>query len=315
MNYFPYQTSRVSAASPYLDELPATAGARALVLDGGGSTGNAWLIGVLAGLAVEGVDVTAPQLTVGTSAGATAAAQLVGASAKELYEQILTTPVAPAPSGRNTGKTVDARVTDQLSRIKAISAASHGPQMMHQKMGKAALELPGARDTEFSARWKSVVRSRLTSTNWPQRLLYLTAVQAQTGALVVFENSGGLPLVDAVAASCSSGLPFWIGDRAYIDGGYRRNENADLAEGYAKVLVLSPLGGKSLHPADWGMELSAQIEQLSRSGSQVQVVVPTAAAEHYMGTNAMNQSLRAPAAIQGFLQGRERAGELREFWN
>ena len=49
---------------------------RALVLGGGGSTGNAWLIGVLAGLFDAGLDVTTADLTVGTSAGSTAAAQI-----------------------------------------------------------------------------------------------------------------------------------------------------------------------------------------------------------------------------------------------
>ena len=52
------------------------AGGRALVLGGGGSTGNAWLIGDVAGLFEGGLDVTTADLTIGTSAGAPAAAQL-----------------------------------------------------------------------------------------------------------------------------------------------------------------------------------------------------------------------------------------------
>ena len=48
---------------------PFPVGERALVLGGGGSTGNAWLIGVVAGLFDAGLDVTAADLTVGTSAG------------------------------------------------------------------------------------------------------------------------------------------------------------------------------------------------------------------------------------------------------
>ena len=50
------------------------AGGRALVLGGGGSTGNAWLIGVIAGLSDAGVDLTDADLIIGTSAGSTAAA-------------------------------------------------------------------------------------------------------------------------------------------------------------------------------------------------------------------------------------------------
>ena len=69
-------------------------GERALVLGGGGSTGNAWLIGVVAGLSDAGLDVTAADLTIGTSAGATAAAQLTGATPTELYAATR----GPAPS-------------------------------------------------------------------------------------------------------------------------------------------------------------------------------------------------------------------------
>ena len=46
----------------------------ALVLGGGGSAGHAWTIGVIAGLAEAGIDMTeAADLVIGTSSGATAA--------------------------------------------------------------------------------------------------------------------------------------------------------------------------------------------------------------------------------------------------
>ena len=49
----------------------------ALVLGGGGAAGNAWMIGVIAGLAEAGVDLTeAADLVIGTSSGATAAAHV-----------------------------------------------------------------------------------------------------------------------------------------------------------------------------------------------------------------------------------------------
>ncbi len=49
---------------------------RALVLGGGGAAGNAWEIGVIAGLFEAGLDVTEADLIVGTSAGSTVAAQI-----------------------------------------------------------------------------------------------------------------------------------------------------------------------------------------------------------------------------------------------
>ena len=61
----------------------------ALVLGGGGSTGNAWLIGVIAGLFDAGLDVTTADLTIGTSAGSTAAAQITSATPTELLAAIL----------------------------------------------------------------------------------------------------------------------------------------------------------------------------------------------------------------------------------
>src|SRR5215207_10769456 len=66
-----------------------TAGERALVLGGGGSTGNAWLIGVIAGLFDAGLDVTTADLIIGTSAGSTAAAQITSATPTELIAAIL----------------------------------------------------------------------------------------------------------------------------------------------------------------------------------------------------------------------------------
>src|SRR5215208_3015567 len=71
-------------------------GERALVLGGGGSAGNAWVIGVIVGLFDAGLDVTEADLTIGTSAGSTAAAQIAGATPTELIAAIL----AAAPQRR-----------------------------------------------------------------------------------------------------------------------------------------------------------------------------------------------------------------------
>src|SRR3954451_13078740 len=63
---------------------------RALVLGGGGVTGVAWEIGLLHGLAGHGVDLSAADLFVGTSAGSVVAAQLTsGTAIGDLYEHEL----------------------------------------------------------------------------------------------------------------------------------------------------------------------------------------------------------------------------------
>jgi NTE family protein len=130
----------------------------------------------------------------------------------------------------------------------------------------------------------------------------------------VFDRHSGVDLADAVAASCASGLPYRIGDNRYIDGGYRRNENADLAAGYERVLVLSPFAGRTRHPLDWGMQLAVQVDELRAAGSRVETVFPDSSSEHLFGANAMDLSLRPAAARAGHDQGVAAAEQVAELW-
>jgi NTE family protein len=293
------------------------AGERALVLGGGGSTGNAWLIGVIAGLFDAGLDVTTADLTIGTSAGSTAAAQIAGATPTELLAAILA--AAPqqrtGPVGSDGGRVPIRPVADHMERMSRIIAAAEDAADMRRRTGAAALDMDAASDGSWQERWRATVAARLPSQRWPQRTVLVTAVDAHTGEPVVFDRHSGVDLVDAVAASCASGLPYRIGDSRYIDGGYRSNaENADLAAGYGRVLVLSPFGGRSLAPLDWGTHLAAQVDELRAGGSSVETIFPESSSEHMFGANAMDLSLRPPAARAGYDQGRALADQLTEFW-
>src|SRR5262245_33094841 len=74
----------------------------ALVHGGGGAAGNAWTIGIIAGLAEAGVDMTAAaDLVIGTSSGATAAAWVrSGIPPAELFASVLAEPAQPAGQHR-----------------------------------------------------------------------------------------------------------------------------------------------------------------------------------------------------------------------
>ena len=86
--------------------------------------------------------------------------------------------------------------------------------------------------------------------------------------------------------AAASGPPYSIGDSRYIDGGYRRsNENADLAAGYGRVLVLSPLGGRTRAPLEWGMHLAAQVDELRARGSRVETIFPDSNSRNAFGGN------------------------------
>ena len=290
---------------------------RALVLGGGGSTGNAWLIGVLAGLLDAGLDVTTADLTIGTSAGATAAAQIAGASPTALFAATMAAAPQQRPGrvGPDRGRAPTRPVVNHLERTSRIIAAAADAADMRRRLGAAALDLDAASDGSFQGQWRATVAARLPSDVWPERTILITAVDAETGEPVVFDRHSGVDLVDAVAASCASGLPYRIGDGRYIDGGYRSNaDNADLAAGSARVLVLSPFSGRTRTPMAWGLHLATQVDELRARGSSVETVFPDAGAEHLFGANAMDPSLRLPAAQAGHDQGSVLAEQLDAFW-
>jgi NTE family protein len=199
-----------------------------------------------------------------------------------------------------------------------IIAAAADAADMRRRMGAAALDADAASDGSAQTRWRATVAARLPSQHWPEQAILITAVDADSGEPVVFDRHSGVDLADAVAASCSSGFgvpPYRIGGRRYLDGGYRRNENADLATGYERVLVLSPFGGRTRHPLEWGMQLSAQVDELRAGGSTVETIFPDGDALTAFGGNMMDPSTRPPAARAGYAQGQGLAEHLGKFWS
>ena len=290
-----------------------------MVLGGGGAAGNAWEIGVIAGLFDAGLDVTEADLIIGTSAGSTAAAQITSATQPdELLASILAAAPQPGtgPAGSYGGRAPNVPVADLLEKTSRIIDAAADAADMRRRMGAAALETDAAPGSSGQTQRRATVAARLPSQHWPQRPMLIVAVDAHTGEPVVFDRHSGVDLVDAVTASCAGpGLPAHsIGDSRYIDGGYRSNENADLAAGYGRVLVLSPLGGRSRTPVEWGMHLATQVDELRARGSRVETIFPDSNSRNAFGANLMDLSTRPPAARAGYNQGRALAGQLAEFW-
>jgi NTE family protein len=291
------------------------AGERALVFGGGGSAGNAWEIGVIAGLFDAGLDVTDADLIIGTSAGSTAAAQITSATQPaELLAGILA--AAPQPRTGPAGRAPDVPAADHIERTSGIIAAAEDAADMRRRMGAAALAMDAGSDGSGQTQRRATVAARLPSQHWPQRPMLIVAVDARTGEPGVFDRNSGVDLVDAVTASTAGpgAPPHSIGDNRYIDGGYRSPENADLAAGYKRVLVLSPLGGRTRAPLDWGMHLAAQADELRARGSRVETIFPDGDSRDAFGVNLMDPSTRPPAARAGYNQGRALAEQLTEFW-
>jgi NTE family protein len=274
---------------------------RALVLGGGGVTGVAWEVGVLAGLAAAGVDLRAADVVVGTSAGSSVGAQVTsGTGLEELYERQLTGPGTEIPARLGIGGL--ARYASAMVRHR-----KH-PEAGRAHLGRLALEAP----TVSEAERRAVIAARLPSHEWPATRLLVTAVDAHTGEFRTFDAAAGVPLVDAVAASCAVPLvwpPVTIGDRRWIDGGVRSPANADLAAGHDRVVVVAPMT-RALGP----MAATAQVAALRAAGARVALVAPDAAATRAIGRNPLDPARREPAARAGRAQAAEVAAEVRSVW-
>jgi NTE family protein len=296
----------------------------ALVLGGGGSAGHAWTIGLIAGLDEAGIDMTeAADLVIGTSSGATAAAQVrSGIPPAELLAAILSEPVPPV--GQKGPPPPGPPMARVFERIRAIGAAAISAADLQRAMGAFGLESDATLGPVAAEQRRAMVAARLPHQQWPDRPMIVAAVNAHTGELAAFDRDSGVDLVDAVTAGTA--LPgvvptHSINGTRYINGGVRSAENADLASGYANVVVLSPFGERSgTLPAgqfegirrspEWGTDLASQVEALRKQGSRVEVITPDADSRAAMGTNQMDPATRIPAARAGFTQGKQEATRL-----
>jgi NTE family protein len=295
----------------------------ALVLGGGGAAGNAWQIGVIAGLAEAGLDLTeAADLVIGTSAGATTAAQVrSGLPPAELLAAVLSPPVQPA--GQNRERPPSLPMAAVFERMRAIGAAATSAAELQRAMGAFGLESDSVLGPAAGQQRRALVAARLPRPEWPDRPMIVVAVDAHTGEVAAFDRDSGVDLADAVTASTA--LPGLvpthnINGTHYINGGVRSNENADLASGYANVVVLAPFDGRDQTPPEGqfeglrrlpGADLAGQVEGLREQGSRVEVITPDADSRAAMGKNQMDPATRVPAARAGLAQGQQEAARVR----
>lgn len=273
---------------------------RALVLGGGGVTGIAWELGILAGLADAGVDLGIADLMVGTSAGSVVASVFAtGVNIEEPYEAQFA----------DHSHEVSARFgTKTLLAYGWAMLLSRQPEQYRARLGAlAAAELTTPDER------RAVIAARLPVRDWPAKPLLITAADACTGAFVVFHCDSGVELIDAVAASCAvPGVwpPAVIDGRRYIDGGMRSATNADLACGHERVVILAPItiGGGPIASA------ARQAAELRAGGAQVAVVSPDRVSRNAIGRNMLDPAHRAPAARAGRAQAAEVAAAIHNVW-
>jgi NTE family protein len=275
----------------------------ALVLGAGGVTGIAWELGVIAGLAEAGTDLSGADLVIGTSAGSVVGAQVTsGVDLDVLYERQL------EPAG-----------AEQAARLRRVTLARFGLAMLRsrgrdvefrRRVGALALAAEQAGTTPSEQERLEVISERLSGAQWPDRQLVITAVDAHTGEFRAFDRNSGPSLVQAVAASCAvPGVypPVTIEGRRYIDGGIRSAANADLAQGCDRLVVLAPI------PRGVGPMASVDA-QVTGMLARVAVISPDAESRAAIGPNVLDPAFRAGSARAGRAQGMAVAERVAEVW-
>ena len=302
---------------------------RALVLGGGGPVGIAWETGLVVGLAREGIDLTANDFVVGTSAGSAVGAQIalghdLAVRAEKDYGarsvEATADPTGAEPPGSSTP--ADPGTSPILALMAAMeeSAAHPGtPEEARAILGRFALAQQTAPESAFLAFFED-----LADEAFPDGYA-CTAIHAHTGEFVVWNRESGVPLQAAVASSCSvPGIfpPITIDGAPYIDGGMRSGLNADVAAGHDLVVVVSCMA--SSIP---GVEMPRFERMRAQRAAEEAAIVDAGGSVHNidpgpgflevsgMGMYLMDAS-RSPAAYAaGLEQARAEAPQLREVWS
>ncbi|MFI7660220.1 patatin-like phospholipase family protein [Micromonospora parva] len=264
------------------------------VLGGGGVAGIAWEVGILTGLADEGVTVTPDAVLIGTSSGAVVGAQLTsGTPLTELFER---------QRGGVPHETSAALGLVDLLRLARAQLFARSPEQTARRLGRLAL----ATRIDDPSRQRRTAEARLPSHAWPADAdLRIVAVDTETGVSRTITRHDGVPLVDAVAASCAmpiSAAPVAIQGRRYMDGGMRSTLNLDLAPGNGPVIALAP-STAAIGP--WA-RIDKQRAALG-TGRRVEVLLRDAASKRAQGTSVMDRSVVPALVAAAREQGRAEA--------
>jgi NTE family protein len=291
-----------------------------LVLGGGGVLGEAWMMGVLAGIEdATGFDMRDCEHFVGTSAGSIVGANLLAGRP----------PRRPSSVGTEI-EVASAKPAEGLAAAALVAARRAGSLALAAGASFAPLALG------LAAPGGAVVRSlMLRRLPRPQQGLdglkasiertgirfdgrfRVAAVDRRSGRRVVFGSPGAprATVADAVAASCAVPwlfAPVEIGGREYVDGGVWSPTNLDAAPAGREthVLCLNPtanlIGTQGVLSVIRRVSRSAgSIESLvlRRRGAAVRLVAPNMEAAAAMGNNYMDREPRDRVLAAGYRQG------------
>jgi NTE family protein len=291
-----------------------------LVLGGGGVLGEAWMMGVLAGIEdATAIDLRRCEYFVGTSAGAIVAAHLVAGKSPRRPSTLGTELEVAASRPVNSLANVAISAARRAGAWALAAGASFAPLALGLAAPGGALlratmlrALPRPQDTLDDLR-RDVEQSGATFDG----RLRVSAVDRRNGRRVMFGSPRAphASVAEAVAASCSVPwlfAPVRIAGRDYVDGGVWSATNLDAAPAglQTHVLCLNPtaniVGTHSVLALIRNVARSAvSIEALAlrRRGAAVQAVAPNVESASAMGTNFMDREPRGRVLAAGYRQG------------
>jgi NTE family protein len=241
------------------------------------------------------VTIAPDAIIIGTSAGAVVGAQVAsGIAMAELYERQF--------HGVPHEDAVGLKLSGAL-RLAGASLFARSPEDGARRIGALALA------AQAEAGLLTRIATRLPVHEWSARDLRVVAVDTESGESRVFTRADGVPLVDAVAASCAvpiSTAPITIEGRRYMDGGMRSTLNLDLAPGDGPVIALAP-STASIGP--WA-RISKQRAALGADRA-IEILQPDATSKRIRGTDVMNRSVVPALVAAAREQGRREADRVR----
>jgi NTE family protein len=293
-----------------------------LVLGAGGVLGEAWMMGVLAGIEdATGFDLRECESFVGTSAGSIVSAHLVAGQSPRRPASVGTDyqideagsePVdglaaAALHAARRAGAW--AAATGSAFAPLAVGLAAPGGAFMRATMLQ---RIPRPRDDLHRLR----ARIQRSGARFDGRLRVAT-VDRRSGRRVVFGSPGAptVTVAEAVAASCTVPwlfAPVEIDGREYVDGGVWSPTNLDAAPAGrdTHVLCLNPTASLvgshnvlTMVRTVARTAVSVEALVLRRRGAAVQLVAPSAECAAAMGTNYMDPEPTERVITAAYRQG------------
>jgi NTE family protein len=273
--------------------------------------GIGWEAGLTSALMKEGVALADAELIVGSSAGSVVGATI--ARGGDPADRLARYREASPDAAKTAASDIGARMGNLMQAMAA--AAEAPPDDRLKTIGRFVLEADTPPEEEFLDGFDD-----LDGVVWPDGFV-CTAVDAETGEFIVWDQASDVDLLHAVASSCAVPCvfpPITINGRRYFDGGMRSITNADLAKGHERVLIVSvfeaPADSTDPRAVRMRRTMETEFGAIREGGGTHEWVAPDDEAKAVIGINVMDPTKAVEAFEAGVAQAGRIVERLSAFW-